>query len=54
MKNVSWYYPFNSYNRNGNGCSVGPGNVYAVVLKFGWENNCSHVSRIKTNSVYSG
>jgi hypothetical protein len=54
MKNISWHYPFTNYNRNGNGCSVGPGKVFAVVLKFGWENNCSHVSRIKTNTVYSG
>ena len=49
MKNVGFYHPF--VNKNGNSLKVGPMEVDTVMLKFGWENNCSHVCNLKTKTL---
>ena len=51
LKNCKLFYPFQK--EKGNQLKVAPGSVAAVILKFGWDNNCSHVSRIGTVSLYA-
>jgi len=53
LKNVSWYYPFqgNSGKNKANILEIGPNKVSAVILKYGWENNCDHINRIGTKSL---
>jgi len=52
LRNVEWFFPWNKQYNLKKKVTVGPGEVKATILKFGWENNCGHLSRINTGSFY--
>jgi len=52
LKNVDWFYPWPKGDKTKKHAKVKPGEFKATILKFGWENNCGHSSRITTGSMY--
>lgn len=50
LENVKEYFPFKKIDKKG--LNLLPGHYQAVILKFGSDNNCSHISRINTVTNY--
>jgi len=52
LKNVEWFWPYDKNHKMKKTVSIGPGAVKAIILKFGWDNNCGHSSKINSGSTF--